>query len=119
MAAYEIPNLRFSAEAGEAIPRRRFVAINDQEQGIVCDGAVTTAIGVSTQPTEAAGEVLEIADGIVMVEAAGAITAGDNVGADSEGRGFKFELGTSAGMPFGTALTNAAAAGELVTIKFR
>ena len=29
MAAYEIPNLRFSGEAGDNIARRRFVKVNN------------------------------------------------------------------------------------------
>ena len=58
-----------------------------------------------------AGEVLEIADGIVMVEAGAAITAGAAVTSNAEGKAVAGE-GTC------VALTGATSAGEIITIKF-
>jgi hypothetical protein len=112
MAAYEIPNLRFSAESGAAVARRRFVKINEQEQGVQV-GAGEAAVGVSTQPTTKAGEVLEIADGILMVEAGAAIIAGQSVEADADAKAIPLAEGTKIGI----AVTNAGAAGELVSVK--
>ncbi|NLD21616.1 MAG: DUF2190 family protein [Bacteroidales bacterium] len=111
MAAYEIPNLRFSGEAGGNIARRRFVKVNSSEQ-IVQAGAGDSVIGVSSQPASA-GEVAEIYDGIVMVEAGDAIQAGTDVESDDQGRAVPISSGRKAGC----ALTSTSAAGELVSVK--
>lgn len=108
MYAYEIPGMRFSLPAGGAVERHRFVSANANSEGVQAT-ASTPVIGVSMNKT-AAGEVLEIADGIVIVEAAGAITAGTAVKADAEGK-------ATAGAGAGVAITGASAAGELITVK--
>lgn len=121
MAAYEIPNLRFSGEAGQDIERRRFVTINAEEK-VVYPVGTPTVIGVSMQPSKA-GEVAEVADGIVMVEAGGVITGGTPVIALEDGRAMSIIEYTTANpdattvAPVGTAITNASGAGELVSIK--
>lgn len=115
MSAYEIPNLRFSGEAGAKIVRRRFVTFNNKEQAIQVAANTTAVVGVSSQPAEV-GQVAEIYDGIVMVEAGGPVVAGTTVMADSDGKAIAFVTGDGA-LVAGTALTNAAAAGELVSIK--
>ena len=74
MFAYEIPGMRFSLPAGAAVARRRFVSVDANSNGILAT-ASTPVVGVSMNEA-AAGQVLEVADGIVMVEAAGAVTAG-------------------------------------------
>ena len=56
MAAYEIPNMRFSAEAGAAVERRRFVKINANEKGVKA-GAGEAVVGASMVDA-AEGEVL-------------------------------------------------------------
>lgn len=109
--AYEIPNLRFSLPAGADIPRRRFVSVNSSGEGVIATAGGLT-IGVSMNEA-AAGEVLEVADGIVVVEAGGAIEAGASISVAEDGRA----VTTSDGVVVGTALTNAASANLFVTVK--
>lgn len=108
MYAYEIPGMRFSLPAGAPVARYRFVSANADSKGIQAT-ADTPVIGVSMNEVKL-DEVLEIADGIVIVEAAGAITAGAAVKSDAEGKAV-----TGAGA--GVAITGADAAGELITVK--
>lgn len=112
MYAFEIPGARFSLPAAAEIDRGRFVSINANSAGIVATAA-TQVIGVSMNKV-AVDQVLEIADGIVVVEAAGAITAGAAVYAAADGRATT-TAGT--GNVAGIALTGASAAGELITVK--
>lgn len=109
MSAYEIPNLRFSLPAGDDVSRYRFVKVNSDGEGEQA-GSDDTVIGVSMNQA-AEGEVLEIADGIVIVEAGGAITTGATVAAGTDG---KATTSSSGGF---VALTGATAAGEFVTVK--
>jgi hypothetical protein len=109
--AYEIPNLRFSLPAGEDIPRRRFVGVNATGEGVIATEA-GSAIGVSMNQA-AAGEVLEIADGIVMVEAGGEIAAGADVEVGANGKA----VTKTTGIGVGVAITGAAVAGQLVAVK--
>lgn len=108
MYAYEIPGLRFSLPAGAAVGRHRFVSVNGNSEGIQAT-ATSPIVGVSMNETKI-GEVLEVADGIVMVEAGGAITAGVAVASNAEGKAV-------AGEGPAVAITAATAAGELVTVK--
>ena len=110
MAAYEIPNMRFSAEAGAAVERRRFVKINADEQGVQA-GAGEAVVGVSMVDA-AKGEVLEIANGIVIVEAADEIEAGSEVQSDADGKAIPVDQGYVAGI----AMTNASGDGSLVSV---
>lgn len=109
--AYEIPNLRFSLPAGEDIPRRRFVGVNASGEGVLATAA-GSAIGVSMNQA-ADGEVLEIADGIVMVEAGGAITPGAGIEVGTDGKA----VTNTSGIGIGIALTGAAGAGNIVAVK--
>lgn len=109
--AYEIPNLRFSAEASTTVLRRRFVKFNSSEK-VLQAGVGESAIGVSTN-SASIGEVLEIADGIVIVEAGGIVAANDVVQSDSVGRAAKL----TTGIPLGTALSAASGAGILIAVK--
>ena len=113
MAAYEIPNLRFSAEAGAAVERRRFVKINADEQGVQAS-AGDVVVGASMVDA-AKGEVLEIANGIIMVEAAAAIEAGSEVQSDADGKAIPIDQGHVAGI----AMTNASGSGALVSVLIR
>lgn len=108
MFAFEIPGQRFSLPAGAAVERCRFVSADANSNGITAT-ASTPVIGVSMNKADA-GQVLEIADGIVMVEASGAITAGVTVKSDAAGKAV-------AGEGSAIALTPATAAGELITVK--
>lgn len=111
MNAYEIPNLRFSLPAGEDIARRRFVSVNSSSKGVIATTA-GSAIGVSMNEA-ADGEVLDIADGIVVVEAGGAIAAGADVEVGADGKA----VAKTTGIGVGVAITGATAAGQLVAVK--
>lgn len=111
MNAYEIPNLRFSAPAGEAVGKRRFVTVNSSSEGVIATAA-GSAIGVSMNQA-AAGEVLEIADGIVIVEAGGAIAAGADVEVGANGKA----VAKTTGIGVGVAITSATGAGQFVAVK--
>lgn len=115
MHAYEIPNLRFSLPAGGAVARHRFVAASATGaiQAVAASKVIGASMNLVTAEDFAAGDrIVEIADGIVMVEAAGAITAGAAVGSDAEGKA------TTAGdNVVGIAITSATGAGELVAVK--
>lgn len=115
MAAYEIPNLRFSGAAGGVIVRRRFVTVDAQEKIIQVDGNTDAIIGVSSLPAEL-DQVAEIYDGIVMVEAGAAVVAGSPVMSDASGRAIAYVAGAGVQLA-GVAITNAGALGELVSVK--
>lgn len=129
MSAYEIPNLRFSGESAAAIARRRFVIIDSAGKVAQAGATATNVIGASSQPNAAAGEVAEIYDGIVIVEAAAAITAGASVQSNADGKAITLVAvtvdatagGTTTPVPVslkaGVAMTSAAASGELISIK--
>ncbi|MMZ45700.1 hypothetical protein D3C75_232890 [compost metagenome] len=110
-SAYEIPNLRFSLPAGGAVARRRFVSVNASELGVTAN-ATSTVVGASANET-ATGEVLEVYDGIVIVEASAAVNAGAKVSSTADGRA----VTTTTGDVVGIAMTTAKAAGEFVSVK--
>lgn len=109
MNAYEIPGLRYSLPAGGAVKRHRFVAVDANSNGIqaVADSNI---IGASMNETSA-GQVLEIADGIVMVEAAKAVTAGTLAYADANGKV------TDTGTVVAGIVITSAVAGGLAAVK--
>jgi hypothetical protein len=111
MSAYEIPSLRFSLEASGIIARRRFVKTDANSKGLQA-AAGEAAIGVSTNDT-AVGEVLEMADGIVIVEAGGVVAANATIQSDASGRA----VTRTTGLALGVALTPASAAGEFISVK--
>lgn len=108
MFAFEIPGTRFSMPAGAEVQRYRFVSVNANSAGITAT-ASTPIVGVSMNEVKA-DQVLEIADGIVIVEASAAINAGVAVTSTADGRAV-------AGDGPAIALTTATAAGELITVK--
>lgn len=109
MNAYEIPSLRFSLPAGGAVKRHRFVAVDANSNGIQAV-AESNIIGASMNETSA-GQVLEIADGIVMVEAAKAVTAGTLAYADADGKV------TDTGTVVAGIVITSAVAGGLAAVK--
>lgn len=111
LSAYEIPGMQYSLPAGEDIARRRFVSVNSSSEGVIATAA-SSAIGVSMNQA-ADGEVLDIADGIVMVEAGAAITAGSSIEVGTNGKA----VTNTSGVGIGIALTGAASAGSVVTVK--
>lgn len=114
MNAYEIPSLRFSMPAGGAVARHRFVAVDANGNGIQAI-ATSNIIGASMNQTKS-GEVLEIADGIVMVEAEATVASGANVSADKDGKAIAAVAGEGATIVAGTAIT-AGVAGGLMAVK--
>lgn len=116
MNAYEIPNLRFSLPAGGAVARCRFVSVNADGNGIqaTADSAVIGASMnlVTEEENTAGGHIVEIADGIVMVEAAGAVTSGVAVYSDADGK-----VTTTGTTVAGVAITSATGVGQLVAVK--
>ena len=109
MNAYEIPGLRFSLPAGGDVARHRFVSVDSDSNGIQAT-ATANIIGVSMNQTKQ-GEVLEIADGIVMVEAAKAVTAGALAYADANGKV------TDSGTVVAGVVITSAVAGGLAAVK--
>ena len=121
--AYEIPNLRFSLPAGAAVERHRFVSVNSTGKGVQAT-ASTQVIGASMNKT-ADGQVLEIAEGIVMVTAGEAITSGSAISSDANGKAITAtaqsqdgtsKVVTAGSLVAGIAMTDAAAGG-LVAVK--
>ena len=109
MNAYEIPGLRYSLPAGGAVERHRFVTVDENSGGIQAV-ANSNIIGASMNKTSA-GQVLEIADGIVMVEAAKAVTAGKIAYADANGKV------TDTGTVVAGIVITSAVAGGLAAVK--
>lgn len=115
MHAFEIPGTRFSLPAGGAVVLHRFVAVAND--AAIQATATTPVVGVSMNEVTATeftngGRIVEIADGIVIVEAGAAITSGAAVAADGEGRAI-----TATDASVGVAITGATTAGQLITIK--
>lgn len=119
MHAFEIPGLRYSLPAGGAVARHRFVKANADSlatQAVadsVVIGASMNAV-VTTNGVAADLQIVEIADGIVIVDAAGAIVAGAEVASDANGKAVTVTTETNVA---GVALTDTAGANELVTVK--
>lgn len=112
MNAYEIPGLRYSLPAGGAVARHRFVSVNNDSEGVQAT-ASTPVIGVSMNQANK-DEVLEIADGIVMVTAAAAITSGKGVVSDANGKAVVAGPDVA---PIGVTITGTAAPDGLVAVK--
>ena len=110
-SAFEIPNLRFSAEAAATVARRRFIKLDSAGKAVQAT-AGDSAIGVSLN-SAATGEVLEIVDGITIVEAGAKVDINAVVQSDANGKAAEL----STGIPLGTAMTAAAAAGVLIAVK--
>lgn len=115
MYAYEIPGLRFSLPAGGAVARNRFVSVANNEA--IQATASTSVVGVSMNEVTAEEldkneRIVEIADGLVMVEAGGAVASGAAVAADANGKAV-----TATDDGIGVAITAATDAGQLITIK--
>ena len=114
MHAFEIPNLRFSVPAGANVPRRRFVTVNASGEGVLAS-AENYAIGVSMNDANT-GEVLEVSDGIVIVETGEAVPAGAKVSVGADGKAVtatEASVDTEATPVVGIALTGAGAGGTI------
>lgn len=119
MNAFEIPGIRYSLPAGGAVAKHRFVKVN--AGGLATQADATSAIvGASRNAVEtdkgvtAAQQIVEIADGIVVVEASAAIVAGVQVSSTADGMAVTH---TTEAVIAGVALTDATGAGSFVTVK--
>lgn len=115
LTAYEIPGTQFSLPATTAIGRYRFVSIDAEGKAIQAT-ASTDVIGVSRNEIDPVKypdtQVVDIADGIMMVEAAGKIACGAKVAADINGKAVEAN-----DVAVGIAFSSAATAGTLVAVK--
>ncbi len=115
MYAYEIPGLRFSLPAGGAVARNRFVSVANDKA--IQATASTKIVGVSMNEVTADeltknDRIVEIADGLMIVEAGAAVASGASVASDASGRAI-----TAADNGIGVAITAATEAGQLITVK--
>lgn len=117
LTAYEIPGSQFSLPATTAIGRYRFVSIDNTGKAIQAT-ASTDVIGVSRNEIDPVkypdAQVVDIADGIMMVEAAEAITCGAKVASDANGKA----IVATGDSHVGIAFSDAAAAGTIIAVKF-
>lgn len=115
--AYEIPGMQFSLPATTAIGRYRFVSIDGTGQAIQADGT-TDVIGVSRNEIDPVKypdvQVIDIADGVMMVEAAGAIPCGAKVTSDEDGKAIEATLEAD---HIGIAFSDATDAGTIIAVK--
>lgn len=115
LTAYEIPGGQFSLPATTAIARYRFVSIDADGKAIQAT-ASTDVIGVSRNEIDPVRypdtQVVDIADGIMMVEAAGEIACGAKVASDANGK-----VVEATDVSVGIAFSSAASAGTLVAVK--
>ena len=116
LTAYEIPGSQFSLPATTAIGRYRFVSINATGQAIQATTS-TDVIGVSRNEIDPVkypdAQVVDIADGIMMVEAAAAIPCGSKVTSNADGKAIVATGDTHVGIAF----SGAAAAGTIIAVK--
>ena len=115
LTAYEIPGTQFSLPATTAIGRYRFVSIDADGKAIQAT-ASTNVIGVSRNEIDPVRypdtQVVDIADGFMMVEAAGEIACGAKVASDANGKAVE-----ATDVSVGIAFSSAATAGTLVVVK--
>lgn len=116
LTAYEIPGSQFSLPATTAIGRYRFVSIDATGQAIQAT-ASTDVIGVSRNEIDPVkypdAQVVDIADGIMMVEAAEAIPCGSKVASNADGNAIVATGDTHVGIAF----SDAAATGTIIAVK--
>ena len=103
-------------QPGSAVPNSgkqyRFVKVTGKEQCGLATAAADRVIGVLQNKPQQPGAAATVGIwGVSLVTAGGAVAAGDNVEADSEGRAVK-----STGTGNGVALSASANAGELISV---
>ena len=109
MNAFEIPGLRISLDAKEALDWRRFIKVNADGQAEYATADTDAIVGISYTEAPAGTPVSIVCDGVAMVEAGEDIDAGAFVTAGAEGK-------AAAGGDKFIALTGAAT-GSLITVK--
>lgn len=110
MNAFEVPgHSRFSLDAVSAVATHRFLKVNANGKAEYATAASDPIVGVSYTETIGADQPVSIVgDGLVMVEASAAITAGAFVGPTTDGKAVT-------GGPY-VAITGATAAGDMITV---
>ncbi len=112
MKSYQFgPKVTLTAAA--AITKRRFVSAAGQHE------ANKNAVGVALFDTDSGDPVTLQASGIAVVEAGGAITAGDLVASDANGKAVSLTLSAVGDVAkiCGVAIDGATAAGEFIRVK--
>lgn len=109
MNAFEIPgHSRFSLDAAAELVNHRFVKVNSDGKAAYATAATDPIVGVTYGEADTDAPIAIVGDGLVMVEASAAITAGAFVGPTTNGQAVT-------GGPF-VAITAAEAAGDLITV---
>lgn len=128
-SAYEIKNQEFSLICSEDIENRILVKVDSSGEAAIC-GNGETPVGVSTEDGDD-GDAIDVADGIVICTAGEAVAAGSAVQCGASGKVIVLDAYTEAlsgdaetltidpSAKIGIALTAAAAANELITIKLQ
>lgn len=116
-SAFEIPGLRFSLVSDtNNIKRYRFLSVTNNGT-VALANASSPVVGVSMNQVDAPDRPVEIADGICIVEAGGAIEAGNYVTADANG--MAVATNNSGADPSGMlALTTTDNSNQFVSVKF-
>lgn len=119
MANENTQTITLSAVAATAVRQRRFVIVTSTgiTEGTVAGDAVGVSFGSvpATAGTSRAIAVVTNNGCRVEVEAGAAVTAGNDVASDAEGRAVNATTGNTI---LGKALTAATAAGEVVEVLF-
>lgn len=116
ISAFEIPGLRFSLISDtNNIKRYRFLSVTNNGTVAMANDS-TPVVGVSMNQVDAPGRPVEIADGICIVQAGGAIDAGNYVAADNNAMAVATN-NNGADSSSMLALTTAANANEFVSVK--
>ena len=103
----QIPGIIISVTAAADLTARRFVGLD----GNVC-GAGAKALGVCDVDTASGNQGPVVLNGVILIEAGAAVTAGSQVESDANSRAIPLNTGASNGY----ALDSASAAGELIRI---
>ena len=112
MKSYQLgPKVTLTATA--AITKRRFVSASGAHE------ANKNAVGVALFDTDNGDPITLQAAGIAVVESGGAITAGDLLTSDTNGRAVSLTLSAVADVAkiCGVAIDGATAAGEFIRVK--
>lgn len=92
----------------------RFVKVTGKSQVGLCKAAADRAIGVLQNKPQVTGQAAQVGIwGVTLMQAGGAIAAGDMITSDATGQAVK---ASDAATSRGTAITSAANAGELVSV---
>ena len=111
-----------SATAGEALPIYRFVHLMADGKYDLVDVSDKRADGITAEEVAADGDTFAMVPcsqpAIMLVEASGAISVGDLVGAEAATGRAKTAAAAGAGLySLGVALTAAGAAGEIIEVQ--